>query len=97
MLIGILNCGYPPENVKDNHGNYDAMFSTFLDGHGFKYKTWNEVDGNFPASPTDAEGGLITGSKHGIYEDLPFITPLKEFIKKYIRQHAPYGRRMLWP
>ena len=32
MLIGILNCGYPPENVKDNHGNYDAMFSTFLEG-----------------------------------------------------------------
>ena len=49
MLIGILNCGYPPENVKDNHGNYDAMFSSFLEGHGFKYQTWNVVDGDFPA------------------------------------------------
>ena len=89
MLIGILNCGYPPENVKANHGNYDTMFSTFLQGHGFKYKTWNVVDEKFPTSPIDAEGWLITGSKHGIYEDLSFIYPLKEFIKAIYKSSRP--------
>jgi GMP synthase-like glutamine amidotransferase len=35
----------------------------------------------FPASVHDAEGWLITGSRHGAYEDHPFIKPLEQFVR----------------
>ena len=35
----------------------------------------------FPASPEDADGWLISGSKHGAYEELDFIAPLEQFVR----------------
>ena len=89
MLIGILQCGHPPENVQDNHGNFDAMFSTLLKGNGFSYEAWDVVDGNFPSSPNDAEGWLVTGSKHGAYENHSFINPLTSLIKDIYASMRP--------
>ena len=39
------------------------------------------VDGIFPKNVTDFDGYIITGSRHGVYEDLPFIAPLMQFIR----------------
>ena len=39
------------------------------------------VDGIFPENVTDFDGYIITGSRHGVYEDLPFIAPLMQFIR----------------
>ena len=39
------------------------------------------VDGTFPKNVTDFDGYIITGSRHGVYEDLPFIAPLMQFIR----------------
>jgi GMP synthase-like glutamine amidotransferase len=37
----------------------------------------------------DAEGWLITGSRHGAYEDHPFIKPLEQFIRDAFAAHVP--------
>ena len=42
-----------------------------------------------PASPEDADGWLISGSKHGVYDDLPFIAPLEDFIRKIYAAGIP--------
>ena len=39
------------------------------------------VDDIFPKNVTDFDGYIITGSRHGVYEDLPFIAPLMQFIR----------------
>ncbi|MGB0798625.1 MAG: type 1 glutamine amidotransferase [Planktomarina sp.] len=57
------------------------MFFDLLRGHGLSFQTWNVVDGQFPTSPTDADGWLLTGSKHGAYEDHEFIPTLTQFIQ----------------
>jgi len=51
-----------------------------LAGHGFTFQGWNVVDMEFPKTVDDADGWLISGSRHGAYEDLPFIPPLESFI-----------------
>lgn len=81
MLIGILQTGHFPEQLQPELGDYAAMFATLLDGHGFTFRTWNVVDMEFPDSLDAADGWLITGSKHGAYEDHPFIAPLEELIR----------------
>ncbi len=89
MLIGILQCGHAHETVQNVAGDYDTMFATFFEGHGFDFKTWNVVDMDFPETPQDADGWLITGSRHGVYEDHPFIAPLTQFIQDIYADGRP--------
>ncbi|MEM1038241.1 MAG: type 1 glutamine amidotransferase [Pseudomonadota bacterium] len=81
MHIGILQCGHTPDQVAAVHGDYDNLFITLFDGQGLTFKTWDVVDMAFPDSIDAAEGWLITGSKHGAYEDHAFIPPLEDFIR----------------
>ena len=81
MKIGILQTGHAPDALIGAHGDYDAMFERLLGGHGFTFETWAVVDGTLPASPAEADGWLITGSRHGAYDDLPWIAPLEAFIR----------------
>ncbi len=89
MKIGILQTGHVPDVVLDELGDYDAMFARLLDGHGFVFQTWNVVDEEYPNAPTDADGWLITGSKHGAYEDHPWIAPLEAFIRAIYTDGRP--------
>lgn len=43
----------------------------------------------FPEDVHDADGWLITGSRHGAYEDLPFIPPLEDFVRKAYDAEVP--------
>ena len=81
MKIGILVPGHVPEEMVPAHGEYDAHFRRLLDGNAYSYQTWMVVDGDLPDSPDEADGWLITGSKHGVYEAHDWIAPLEAFIR----------------
>lgn len=81
MKIGILQTGHSPDEVRGDLGDYNDMFAQLLGGRGFDFVTYSVVDGDFPAGPDDADGWLITGSKHGAYDDLPWIAPLEDLIR----------------
>ncbi|WP_298908756.1 type 1 glutamine amidotransferase [uncultured Aliiroseovarius sp.] len=81
MKIGILQAGHSPDELRDSVGDYGEMFTRLLDGHGFDFQIFSVVDGEFPAGTDDADGWLITGSKHGVYEDHDWIPPLEDLIR----------------
>ena len=81
MKIGILLTGHTPDTLLDEFGDYDQMFRTMLDGHGFAFETFAVVDGEFPGDADAADGWLITGSRHGAYDDLPWIARLEDLIR----------------
>ncbi|MFW8634098.1 type 1 glutamine amidotransferase [Cribrihabitans pelagius] len=89
MKIGILQTGHAPDDLIGASGNYDGMFRDLLAGHGFEFETWPVVDGTFPEGPEAADGWLITGSKHGVYEDHAWIKPLEELIREIDAQKRP--------
>ncbi|QUJ77128.1 type 1 glutamine amidotransferase [Sulfitobacter albidus] len=89
MKIGILQTGHSPEEMLEAHGNYSDRFTALLDGHGFAFQTFSVVDGEFPAGPQDADGWLITGSKHGAYEDHDWIPPLEDLIRDIAAAEQP--------
>jgi GMP synthase-like glutamine amidotransferase len=89
MLIGILQTGHTPEDLVDEAGDYPSMFVRLLDGHGFSFRTWRVVDMEFPASAAAADAWLLTGSRHGAYEDHPFIPPLEALIRDAYAQGVP--------
>ena len=81
MKIGILQTGHAPDDLIVSTGDYDQMFRTLLGGHGFTFETYPVLEGVFPDSPEAADGWLITGSRHGAYEDHPWIAPLEQLIR----------------
>lgn len=89
MLIGILATGPAPEDLREAHGDFPAMFRRLLDGQGFAFRDWAVHDGDFPEGPEAAEGWLITGSKHGVYEPHPWIPPLEDLIRRIMAARRP--------
>ncbi|MBL4927220.1 type 1 glutamine amidotransferase [Fuscibacter oryzae] len=89
MLIGILQTGLAPDALSPELGDYPDMFARLLDGHGFSFRTYKVVEGEFPKGVADCEGWLITGSRHGVYEDHAFIPPLEQFIRDAFAAHVP--------
>jgi GMP synthase-like glutamine amidotransferase len=81
MQIGILQTGQSPDALKPVHGDYPDFFETLLAGRGLTFRRFHVEAMDFPASVHDCEGWLITGSRHGAYEDHPFIAPLEGFIR----------------
>ena len=89
MKIGILQTGHTPDEMRPAVQNYAQLFERFLDGQGFTFQTFDVVDMDFPVSIRDADGWLITGSKHGVYEDHGFIPPLEQFIRDAYEADVP--------
>ncbi|WP_323007877.1 type 1 glutamine amidotransferase [Pseudorhodobacter sp.] len=89
MLIGILQTGHVHDDLVGTYGDYPEMFEQLLAGYGFDFATWRVVDMEFPTAVDEADGWLITGSKHGAYEDHPFIKPLEDFIRASYAEKVP--------
>jgi GMP synthase-like glutamine amidotransferase len=83
MLIGILETGRVPEHLTPRYGEYPPMFEQWLRQAypEFRFRGYAALDGEVPASPTECDAWLVTGSKHGVYDDLPWIKPLKAFLR----------------
>ncbi len=89
MKIGILLTGHAPDNMVRDTGDYDDIFARMLAGHGFEFQTYAVVDNQFPDGAQAADGWLITGSRHGVYEDHPWIEPLETLIREIAAQERP--------
>jgi GMP synthase-like glutamine amidotransferase len=81
MRIAVLETGRPPEPLEPKFGRYPAMFEALLgkDG-GRSFKGYAITEGEYPA-PGEADALLVTGSPAGAYDPLPWIAPLKAFLR----------------
>ncbi|MEM7753158.1 MAG: type 1 glutamine amidotransferase [Pseudomonadota bacterium] len=89
MHIGILQCGHFPTGEGFQPQTYGELYENFLSGRGLTFQTWSVVDMAFPDSVHAADGWLVTGSKHGAYEDIPFIAPLEQFLRDAYADDVP--------
>jgi len=89
MKIGILQCGHAAPAVQEAVGDYHFMYSSMFSGHDFTFQTYSVVDMEFPNGASNADGWLISGSKHGAYEDHAFIPPLEDLIRTIADQGLP--------
>ncbi|WP_179379007.1 type 1 glutamine amidotransferase [Jannaschia marina] len=89
MKIGILQAGHTPPELLPARGDFDQMFAQLLDGHGFTFAAYDVEHMIFPEDVHACDGWLITGSKHGAYEDHAFIPPLERFIRDVYAADVP--------
>lgn len=81
MKIGILRTGHVAPELAEEHGEYPDMFQQLLAGSGYVFQTWSVIDDEFPASPDEADGWLVTGSRFSVNDDLPWIRKLEDFLR----------------
>ena len=81
MRIGLLQTGHPPGDLADTYGSYSAMFEALL-GDGHSYRVYDVEAGELPADPAENDAYVITGSAAGVYDPLPWIEPLKAFLRR---------------
>ncbi len=86
MTIGILETGSPPVALRARWGSYVAMIRTML-GSDRAYRSYDVQAGELPADPAECSAYVITGSSAGVYEDLPWIPPFLDFLRR-VRGHA---------
>lgn len=88
MKIGILQAGHMPEAMQAL-GDYPTLMADLLAGQGFELDIFPVVDDVFPNGPEVCDGWLITGSRHGAYEELPWIPPLEVLIREIVAADRP--------
>jgi GMP synthase (glutamine-hydrolysing) len=81
MILGILQSGHVPPEVAARDGTYTDLYGRLFAHRGYTLRTFSVVDMEFPDGPEDADAWLVTGSRHGAYEDHPFIPPLEALIR----------------
>lgn len=83
MRVGILRADAVKPEFARQHGDYPDMFRALLRAGpdvpgGLAFEDYDVCGGELP--PADAcDGYLITGSRHSVYDDLPWIEPLAQF------------------
>jgi len=87
--IGILQTGKVGGDLGEKYGEFPEMFITLLGEETFDYEIFPVVEGVFPNSPDECDGWIVTGSKHGAYEDHSWIAPLEEFIRQLVASGVP--------
>lgn len=84
MKIGILETGRPPEELS-SFGSYAQMVENFVrradNADTFSFEVFAILEDEFPASAQVCDGWMITGSRNGVYDKLPWMAPLQQLIR----------------
>lgn len=78
MRLAVLVCDEPPPGLSGIAGDYPAMFERLL---GQALTPFDVRAGQYPAQVEDFRGYLITGSRASVYDPLPWIPPLEDFVR----------------
>jgi GMP synthase-like glutamine amidotransferase len=83
MKLGILNTDAVKPEFAQKYGEYPDMFAEILTATDpqLELVTYEVVEGEYPVDINEVDGYLITGSKLSVYDDVPWINDLKEFIR----------------
>ena len=92
MRLAILQTGHNNPALPSYLRAYPQMFTDLLNplsAPDVTFTNYQVVDGIFPSDVSAYDGYIITGSRHGVYEDLPFIAPLMRFIQECYAKDIP--------
>jgi len=91
MKIGILETGLVPEELRDEFKSYPSMFETMLGALDpeLAFQTWTVLLDQFPEDLNAVDAWIVTGSKHGVYENEPWMIRLQELLRDIVAAQIP--------
>ena len=84
MKIGILQTDSVLPQFKSQFGDYPDMFIALLRDAAptLQFATFNVLQGNYPDTIGSCDAYLITGSKASVYEPMPWIEQLQNYVRQ---------------
>lgn len=84
MRLGILETGKVDEALAVRHDQYPDMFARLFrkEDPSIDVQSYAVIDDEFPDSVSECDAWLLTGSRHGVYDGLPWIEKLKDFLRR---------------
>lgn len=79
VKIGILECGVPPAVLIPHHGTFADMVKRLLGPHA-DTTVFDVTRHELPRDEAAFDAYVLTGSRAGVYDDLPWIPPLLQFL-----------------
>ncbi len=94
MKIGILQIDSVRPEFQGEFGDYPTMFRAVLanavaPGETIEFRDYDVEHGELPAAIDECDAYLITGSRESVYDDLPWLRALKDFVLKLDRARKP--------
>ena len=80
MRIGILQCGHPPPSLTEKFGDYGRMVGALFDPH-HEVAIFDATGPGLPQAVEACDAYVLTGSSAGVYDHLPWIAPLSDFVR----------------
>lgn len=81
MKIGILECGALPPSLKPRFGEYGRMVHRML-GFDREAVVFHVPNGDVAAKAAGCDAYVLTGSSAGVYDELPWIPELIDFLRQ---------------
>jgi GMP synthase-like glutamine amidotransferase len=91
MKLTIIQAGDVPLALREKFAPYPTMFHDMFEQAGttLDYEAVRAHDGAPLPDPAALDGILITGSPAGVYDDFPWLDPLRDFIRRAYAQKTP--------
>ncbi|HAT1660437.1 glutamine amidotransferase-related protein [Legionella pneumophila] len=83
MNLGILLCDKVSEVFVEDHGQYPEMFANLLHPADatLEFTVFDAEHGELPTDIHAVDAYLISGSRHGVNDNYPWIRKLEEFVR----------------
>lgn len=102
MKLTIVQTGDVPEPLRPRFGPYPDMFRRMFEraGEAFEWEVVPIHEGAPFPDPAGLEGVLVPGSAAGVYDNLPWMEPLRAFIRAAYAARTPmlgicFGHQMM--
>lgn len=82
LRIAVLQTGRAVEGTIKTHGDYDDMCLALIGRTSNTADSFAVMDGEFPDGIDAYDVFVVTGSRHGVYEDHDWIPSLEDLIRK---------------
>jgi GMP synthase-like glutamine amidotransferase len=88
--VGILATGRLSDAIIRRHGNFSQMFCKCFSGQPeLEFSVFPVAFGAPVPKPSARDAWIITGSSAAVYEDHPWLPPMREFVRQAIDQTIP--------
>jgi len=102
MIIGLLQCDHISPEFQHLIPDYTAAFRDLFAKYApdITLRVYDVCHGELPQSIDECAGYITTGSKYSVYDDVPWIHQLAEFVRQAYAQRAKFvgicfGHQML--
>ncbi len=81
--LGLLLCDHVSDALVARFGDYPAMFARAFDplAANLAWEVFDVTAGELPGDASECDGYLVSGSRHGAGDPLPWLAPLEQALR----------------